>query len=101
MYLDADATAVYEGVKTVEELIAAAADDKLVKFAGTGELKAASGVKLAGGTNVTSANGDVTAFVDKMEGIKFNTLCFPVTDDTLQTAVRTKSSICARAWARA
>lgn len=42
------------------------------------------------GTNVTSANGDVTAFVDKMEGIKFNTLCFPVTDDTLQTAVRTK-----------
>lgn len=33
---------------------------------------------------------DVTAFVDKMEGIKFNTLCFPVTDDTLQTAVRTK-----------
>ena len=41
MYLDADATAVYEGVKTVEELIAAAADDKLVKFAGTGELKAA------------------------------------------------------------
>ena len=90
VYLDADATAVYEGVKTVEELIAAAADDKLVKFAGTGELKAASGVKLAGGTNVTSANGDVTAFVDKMEGIKFNTLCFPVTDDTLQTAVRTK-----------
>ena len=90
VYLDADATAVYEGVKTVEELIAAAADDKLVKFAGTGDLKAASGVKLAGGTNVTSANGDVTAFVDKMEGIKFNTLCFPVTDDTLQTAVRTK-----------
>ena len=76
--------------KTVEELIAAAADDKLVKFTGTGDLKAASGVKLAGGTNVTSANGDVTAFVDKMEGIKFNTLCFPVTDDTLQTAVRTK-----------
>lgn len=70
--------------------LAAAADDKLVKFAGTGDLKAASGVKLAGGTNVTSANGDVTAFVDKMEGIKFNTLCFPVTDDTLQTAVRTK-----------
>lgn len=32
VYLDADATAVYEGVKTVEELIAAAADDKLVKF---------------------------------------------------------------------
>lgn len=90
MYLDADATAVYEGVNTVEELIAAAADDKLVKFAGTGELKAASGVKLAGGTNVTSANGDVTAFVDKMEGIKFNTLCFPVTDATLQTAAITK-----------
>lgn len=49
-----------------------------------------SGVKLAGGTNVTSANGDVTAFVDKMEGIKFNTLCFPVTDATLQTAAITK-----------
>lgn len=61
-----------------------------MKFTGTGDLKAASGVKLAGGTNVTSANGDVTAFVDKMEGIKFNTLCFPVTDATLQTAAITK-----------
>ena len=40
VYLDADATAVYEGVKTVEELIAAAADDKLVKFLGDGTITA-------------------------------------------------------------
>ena len=53
VYLDADATAVYEGVKTVEELIAAAADDKLVKFTGTGDLKAASGVKLAAARSPT------------------------------------------------
>lgn len=99
--MDADATAVYEGVKTVEELIAAAADDKLVKFTGTGDLKAASGVKLAGGTNVTSANGDVTAFVDKMEGIKFNTLCFPLPMLRCRPQPSPKSSICARAWARA
>ena len=81
-------TAKYGGTRGND--IPAAADDKLVKFTGTGDLKAASGVKLAGGTNVTSANGDVTAFVDKMEGIKFNTLCFPVTDATLQTAAITK-----------
>ena len=32
----------------------------------------------------------MTAFVDKMEGIHFNTLCFPVTETTLQTAAITK-----------
>ena len=41
VYLDADATAVYEGVKTIEELQEAANDDKLVTFSGTGELTAA------------------------------------------------------------
>lgn len=66
VYLDADATAVYEGVKTVEELIAAAADDKLVKFTGTGDLKAASGVKLAGGTQHFSLMPNDQTNIDSM-----------------------------------
>lgn len=90
VYLDADATAVYEGVKTIEELQEAANDDKLVTFSGTGELTAIAGLKLTGGEKKAGSNGDVTAFVDKMEGIHFNTLCFPVTETTLQTAAITK-----------
>lgn len=90
VYLDTDRTALYEGVKTVEELIEAAAADELVVFTGTGELADNAGIKLDGGTDVDSTNSDVTGFLDKIEGIKWNTLCFPVTEEKLQTAAKTK-----------
>lgn len=90
VYLDTEKTAVYEGVETVEALIEAAADDELVTFSGTGDLVATAGTNLTGGKNVTSSNSDVSAFIDKIEAVRWNTLCFPVTDATLQTAVKTK-----------
>lgn len=90
VYLDTDAVSVYEGVSTVEELIAAASEDELVTFSGSGNLVAVAGVTLSGGTNVVSSNGDVSAFIDKIEAVKFNTLCFPVTEAALQTAAKTK-----------
>lgn len=93
VFLDAEKTATYEGVKTVEALIAAAADDELVVFSGTGDLAAAAGTNLTGGTDVTSTNLDVTSFLDKIEAVKFNTLCFPVDKGeggTLHTAAKAK-----------
>ena len=93
VFLATEKTATYEGVETVEELIAAAADDGLVVFSGTGELAAAAGTNLTGGTDVSSTNLDVTSFLDKIEAVKFNTLCFPVgkgEGDTLHTAAKAK-----------
>ena len=93
VFLATEKTATYEGVETVEELIAAAADDGLVVFSGTGELAAAAGTNLTGGTDVSSTNLDVTSFLDKIEAVKFNILCFPVgkgEGDTLHTAAKAK-----------
>ena len=90
VFLDTEKTATYEGVKKVEDLIAVAAEDALVTFTGTGDLVAVAGTNLTGGTDVVSTNADVSGFIDKMEAVKFNTLCFPVTESALQTAAKTK-----------
>lgn len=44
----------------------------------------------AHGNYMTEQEITKAAYWFAKNGIKFNTLCFPVTDDTLQTAVRTK-----------
>ena len=71
-----------------------------LRFSGTGELTAIAGLKLTGGEKKAGSNGDVTAFVDKMEGIHFNTLCFPLRRRPSRPQLSPKSSICATAWAR-
>lgn len=79
----------YEGVKDVAELIAK--NDPYIVFKAEGEaLSAVAGVNLSGATATTSANEDVTAFLDSIEGVKFHALCFPVTEDGLKTAAVTK-----------
>lgn len=88
VYLAGSVIAEYEGLKTVAEL--AAQDNAYITFTGTGNLAATAGVNLTGGTDVAAENSAVTAFLDKLEGIKFNTLAFPVTDSTLQSAAKTK-----------
>jgi len=92
VYLGTEKTSLYEGVATVEALIAAAEEmeEPLVVFTGTGDLEENAGVTLTGGTSPASTNADVTAFLDNIEAVKFNTLCFPIADATLQTAARTK-----------
>lgn len=86
--LDGSKVAEYEGLKTVEELIAQ--DCAYITFSGTGALVAVAGKNLTGGTDKTIENADVTKFLDAIEGVKFNTLCFPLTDSSLQTAAKTK-----------
>ena len=86
--LDGSKVAEYEGLSTVEDLIAQ--DCAYITFSGTGALKAIAGVNLTSGTDTTVENEDVTTFLDAIEGVKFNTLCFPLTDASLQTAAKTK-----------
>lgn len=86
--LDGSKVAEYEGLSTVEDLIAQ--DCAYITFSGTGALVAVAGKNLEGGTDTTVENDDVTTFLDAIEGVKFNTLCFPLTDASLQTAAKTK-----------
>lgn len=86
--LDGSKVAEYEGLSTVEDLIAQ--DCAYITFSGTGALEAIAGANLANGTDDTVENEEVTTFLDAIEGVKFNTLCFPLTDTSLQTAAKTK-----------
>lgn len=86
--LDGSKVAEYEGLSTVEDLIAQ--DCAYITFSGTGALQEIAGVNLTSGTDTTVENDDVTTFLDAIEGVKFNTLCFPLTDASLQTAAKTK-----------
>lgn len=49
-----------------------------------------AGVNLAGATDTAMTNMDVTAFMDKWEAIHFNTVAFPITSASLQSAAKTK-----------
>lgn len=86
--LDGSKVAQYEGLSTVEELIAQ--DCAYITFSGTGALSAVAGVNLTGGTDTEIENADVTAFMDAWEAVKFNTVCFPIADASLQAAAKTK-----------
>ncbi len=97
VYLDAETVSEYEGLKTIAELIAQ--EDGWVDFTGTGNLTAAPGTSLTGGTDGTLNVSDLTEFLDKAEAIKWNVLAFPLElnpedeDDPvpgLQDAVKTK-----------
>lgn len=78
----------YEGLNTIEELIAL--DNPYVTFSGEGKLGAAAGTNLAGGTDAETTNGDVTAFIEAWERVSFNTVAFPFDDDGLKSAAKNK-----------
>ena len=76
VYLDADIVSQYEGLNTIEELIAQ--DNPWITFSGTGALVAVAGAKLTGGTDGALVVGDITEFLDKSESLKWTTLAFPM-----------------------
>lgn len=78
----------YEGLTTVDDLIAQ--DCEYVTFTGTGALAAVAAMNLSGGTDATPQNADITGFMDTWENVKFNTVAMPVTDSSLQAAIKTK-----------
>lgn len=104
VFMGSEKVEFYEGMKTYADVISAA-QNKYVKFessAPTTELTALASMTLIGGAAITNstpvgqADGDenstpavqnsaVTEFLDKSEKIRWNTMCFPVTDTSLQT----------------
>lgn len=74
IHLDGSKVTQYEGVTTVEELIAL--DNPYISFAGSGNLGEVAGQNLAGGSDEEPANMDITAFIDQWENVKFNTVAF-------------------------
>lgn len=83
-------TLVYrqDGVSTIGALIA----NEWVVWSGTAStsLVAVAGVSLTGATNIQQTNSDITGFLDATEIIHWNALCYPFTDPTLHTALKTK-----------
>lgn len=81
----------YEGVADIAELVAK--NDEYIDFeeATSGSsMSVVAGVTLAGGADATASNTDISDFLDAIEGVKFNALCFPVTDSSLKSAAKTK-----------
>lgn len=78
------------------EKIASAADlsgSEYLNFAasGVGSLSGEAGVALSGGTNAEKTqNADVTDFLDASEGVKWNAMCFPFSEEELLAAAKTK-----------
>lgn len=69
-------------VSTVEEL----ANNHFLVFSGTGELTAASGVSLSGGSSKADLEGaDYQGFLDAIESYSFNTLGCLSTEETIQS----------------
>ena len=89
--LDGATVNLYEGVATIADLVAK--NDAYITFEAASDsstLAAVAGVTLSNGADGASANNDVTAFLDAIEGVKFNALCFPSTETTLCAAAKSK-----------
>ena len=76
VYLDTSIVSQYEGLSTIDELVTQ--EDGWIKFSGTGELAVNAGITLSGGTNADLSAGDITAFLDAAEAVRWNTLAFPL-----------------------
>ncbi len=77
----------YEGLETIEELIAL--ENPYIAFTGKGSLGETAGQNLAGGSDEEATNIDITTFIDAWENVKFNTVAFPFDGET---AVNIKQS---------
>ncbi len=87
VYMGTEKVEIYEGMKNCQDLIAASSG-RYVTFEAAAEeteLKAIASLHLEGGSNGITENSAITGFLDKVEKIRWNTMCFPVTETTLQT----------------
>lgn len=75
IHLAGDKMAEYEGLYTIEDLIAQG--NPYLDFSGTGNLGEAAGTNLTGGDDEEASNSDITDFVDTWESVKFHAVAFP------------------------
>lgn len=85
--LDGSEVELFEGIKKIEELSGKSA---YVKISGTGDMGAFASISLSGGTDTVEGNAGITDFLDKSEKVRFNCMCFPSTESSIQAALLTK-----------
>ncbi len=83
IHLEGSKVAQYEGLNTIEELIALG--NPYIDFSGKGHLGEAAGTNLEGGSNEEAANVDITTFIDDWENVKFNTVAFPFNGESSES----------------
>jgi hypothetical protein len=88
VYLDGELMETFSGCSTIAELVGEGSE--YVTFSGEGDLTAFAGAALDGGENSNAINQDFTAFLDKVEKVKCNTVLIPVTDSALVNAAASK-----------
>ncbi len=87
VYLGGVEIEVFEGISKIEEI---EERSEYVTTPAKGELAAFASVSLAGGADTVSGNSGISTFLDMSEKIKFNAMCFPTEESSLQTALLTK-----------
>lgn len=92
VYLDSEMVEEYAGITTIQSLIDANSGNYVTFGAEdtSAQIVAFASANLAGGTDGTVSNEMITNFLDRSETIKWNTMAFPVTEDTLHTAAKAK-----------
>lgn len=88
VFLGSSKVEIFEGISSVENL----SDSKYITFTAEEgvEMQNTAGISLEGGADEKAENADITEFLDDMESMPFNTLCFPVTEESLLAACVTK-----------
>lgn len=86
VYLDGSKVEAFEGITSADDL----ADSAYITFTADGDLAETAGVTLTGGTSGTTANADITAFLEAADNVSFDTMAFPFEDSTLLSAAKTK-----------
>ena len=86
IYLDGSKVEFFEGVTEVSKL----SGSEYITFEGE-TLSAVAGTTLTGGADPDeAANADIAAFLDAIEGVRWNTMAFPLATPELQTALKTR-----------
>ncbi|MCD7805688.1 MAG: phage tail sheath family protein [Oscillospiraceae bacterium] len=86
VYLDGSKVELYEGITDATAL----AESAYITFTASGDLEETAGVTLTGGADGTTANADITAFLEAADNVSFNTMAFPFSDADLMSAAKTK-----------
>lgn len=91
VYLDTEIIESYTSLSTIGDLITASSGNYVI-FTGddSEDLAEVASISLVGGTDGTNTNSDIITFLDSAESIKWNTMAFPLSDDTLHTACISK-----------
>lgn len=88
VYLENERVEFFESISSIKEL--QEAGSRYVTVSGEGDFTSFAAVKLEGGEGAESTNGAFTAFLDKVERVKCNTVLIPIEEESLASAAASK-----------